>query len=329
MLDAVPAARGSATGPAVGNRGAAVTVWPDDGAPLPTAARPALALVLVPTGQGTGADGSPGSGSAAGEAPGPTWVFPFDRPLPPRAGDNQALAVNTIDGAVAYDVSFALVWADENTAVQRNEAYALARCTGCRTVAVAFQVVLVLGSVDVVVPQNTAVAVNYLCVECVTYALATQLVVSVPGPLSDEGFRELAAIWEELRSFGGQIADVPLSELRARLTEYEVRILDVVRQHAGDPGSTAEEPGSVPAEGSGSVPDTGPAGGEPTSSGTEERTDGGETTTATPSPGDPGTEVPTRTPGAEEQSSTSGPATTTAPESTAEPTSTATASPSG
>ena len=28
----------------------------------------------------------------------PTWVFPFDQPLPPGEGDNQALAVNTTDG---------------------------------------------------------------------------------------------------------------------------------------------------------------------------------------------------------------------------------------
>ena len=132
-----------------------------------------------------GADGARAASGAAAQAP--TWVFPFDRPLPPGEGDNQALAVNTRDGSVAYDVSFALVWADEDTVLNRNEAYALASCRDCRTVAVAFQVVLLVGSVDVVVPQNLAAAVNYACVECVTYALATQLVVTLPGPLSDDG----------------------------------------------------------------------------------------------------------------------------------------------
>ena len=116
----------------------------------------------------------------------PTWVFPFDRPLPPGDGDNQALAVNTEDGSVAYDVSFSLVWADgDDDVLNRNEAYAAASCRDCRTVAVAFQVVLMVGSVDVVVPQNLSTAVNYACLECVTYALATQLVVTVPGPLGD------------------------------------------------------------------------------------------------------------------------------------------------
>jgi putative peptide zinc metalloprotease protein len=192
--------------------------------------------------EGDGGDGEGGNG-AGGAAP--TWVFPFDRPLPPAEGDNQALAVNTQDGSVLYDVTFALVWADEDTVVNTNEAYAFASCRDCRTVAVAFQVVLIVGSADVVVPQNLAGAVNYACLECVTYALATQLVVSVPGALDEGGMAELAAIWEELQAFGERIEDVPLAELRDRLTDFEGRLLDVVQQSAtGErtPG-TAEETG--------------------------------------------------------------------------------------
>jgi putative peptide zinc metalloprotease protein len=233
VLDAVPASSGQALGE--GSRGAATTLWPGDAGPVPTVERPALAMVLVPRSAG---EQAPGSDRAAGEAP--TWVFPFDRPLAPGEGDNQALAVNTEDGSVRYDVSFALVWADDDTALNRNEAYALASCRDCTTVAVAFQVVLLVGQVDVVVPQNIAAAVNYACVECVTHALATQLVVSLPGPLSDEGARELAAIWAELQAFGEEIDGLPLGDLRARLTEFEQRILTVVRadpatQDAGTP----------------------------------------------------------------------------------------------
>jgi putative peptide zinc metalloprotease protein len=160
---------------------------------------------------------------------------------------------------VLYDVSFALVWADQGAALNRNEAYALASCRDCTTVAVAFQVVLLVGSVDVVVPENIAAAVNYACVECVTHALATQLVVSLPGPLSDDGTRELAAIWAELQEFGRRVEGLPLAELRTRLTEFEQRILAVVRgdtavqdsDQAGTPaptGSTdpgATEPGAT------------------------------------------------------------------------------------
>ena len=149
--------------------------------------------------------------------------------------------MNTVDGSVRYDVSFALVWADEDTALNRNEAYALAGCRDCTTVAVAFQVVLLVGSVDVVVPENIAAAVNYACVECVTYALATQLVVSLPGPLSDDGTRQLAAIWADLQAFGEQIEGLPLAELRGRLTQFEQRILTVVRQDSATQDSATQD----------------------------------------------------------------------------------------
>jgi putative peptide zinc metalloprotease protein len=328
VLDAVPAAQGQAL--AAGSRGAAATIWPEDAGPLPTADDPALAMVLVPASGGTSTAGSSGPGAA------PTWVFPFDRPAPPQDGDNQALAVNTEDGSVSYDVSFALVWADEDAVLNRNEAYALASCRDCRTVAVAFQVVLVVGSVDVVVPQNLAAAVNYACMECVTYALATQLVVSVPGPLGDAGMQELEAIWAELQTFGEQLDGIALAELRSRLTEFEQRILAVVREDAGeapaddgeapaddgeapaddggeraaDPsgdGSPATATGSPPAEGNstgstGSTDSTGSAG-NPPSTGTG--TSSGGASTATSEPAAP-TSAASATTGAEPSPNSSG-----------------------
>ena len=293
LLDVVPAASSSRLD--AGSQGSAPTIWPEDAGPLPTAEDPALALVLVP--RTAGAPAGPGGEEAVAEAP--TWVFPFNRPLPPGEGDNQALAVNTEDGSVLYDVTFALVWVDEDDdALNRNEAYALASCRDCQTVAVAFQVVLLVGSVDVVVPQNLAAAVNYACVECVTYALATQLVVSLDGPLSEDGARDLAAIWAELAEFGEQIEGVPLAELRARLTEFEERILAVVRADAEQAGTTSgTDPEGDPAAGSpsgSSAPGTGSSGATrsgtssaPTGSGaatTGATSSGGSTETTTPAP---------------------------------------------
>lgn len=250
VLDAVPASSGSALAP--GSEGVATTIWPDDGGPLPTEDDPAIAMVLVPA----RASGDAGAAESDGVAAAPTWVFPFDRPLPPGEGDNQALVVNTEDGSVAYDVSFALVWVEDDAALNRNEAFAAANCRGCTTVAVAFQVVLLVGSVDVVVPQNLSTAANYACLECVTYALATQLVVTVPGPLSDADMAELSAIWAELRAFGEQIEGVPLAELKDRLTEFEARILGVVRPDETDPAvapaTTSESSGAAGSGSSGS-----------------------------------------------------------------------------
>ena len=41
----------------------------------------------------------------------------------------------------------------------------------CTTVAVAFQVVLIVGQANVAIPQNLSAAVNYSCIRCLTYAL--------------------------------------------------------------------------------------------------------------------------------------------------------------
>jgi putative peptide zinc metalloprotease protein len=215
-----------------GRQGAGRAVWPRDAA-LPTAESPQLAVVMVPRGD---------QPATAGQQL-PTWVFPFNRPLPPGDGGNQAMAVNTTDGSALYDVAFALVWADGDTVANTNEAYALASCTGCQTVAVAFQVVLIVGNANVVVPENVAAAVNYGCVQCVTQALATQLVVTLSGPLSAQSTAELASLWKEIAAFGDSIQSVPLSELQDRLTAFERRILAIVQR---DPAWVEPTVGSTP-----------------------------------------------------------------------------------
>jgi putative peptide zinc metalloprotease protein len=315
VLDAVPAASSTALGE--GYQGAATTIWPEDAGPLPSADRPALAMVLVPASERVSEGSESTAGDRADGEAAPTWVFPFDRPLPPGDGDNQALVVNTEDGSVLYDVAFALVWADEDTVDTRNEAYAFASCSGCTTVAVAFQVVLVVGEADVVVPENLAGALNYACLECVTHALATQLVVSVPGPLGEDAARELAAIWEELREFGENIEDVPLSELRDRLTEFEARILDVVREEtegtpteAGDPaGGTSEDGTSEDGTTEVGTSDEGASDGGGTDGGTSgaDPTGEGQPATSTGS-GSSGTAPSSSPTGGETASPTTGPA---------------------
>lgn len=150
--------------------------------------------VLVVQDQETGqlrsilTDGTATDGEAAGVA------FPFALPDKPGIGDNQALAVNTGDGTVVYDVSVALVWVKDGEATDnRNEAYALASCTNCTTVAIAFQVVLVIGQSDAVTPINVAVAANGGCISCQTLALAVQLVVTLNEMPSAEVQRQIEA----------------------------------------------------------------------------------------------------------------------------------------
>ncbi len=118
-------------------------------------------------------------------------------------------------------MAFALVWVTDDAVLNTNEAYALASCRGCTAVAVAFQVVLVVGQADVVVPQNLAAAVNYGCVDCLTYALVKQLVVTLPEGLSPAAQREIEALWRQIAEYGRNLEDVPLSRVQAELERFQ------------------------------------------------------------------------------------------------------------
>ena len=190
-------------------------LWPEmETEALPTREQPVLAVVMRPVDDDDAL----------------TWVFPFNRPLPPGDGDNQAFAVNTTDGTVVYDVAFALVWARDGSVLNRNEAYAFASCEGCAAVAVGFQVVMAIGKVGVAVPENLAGAVNYACISCVTYVLASQLVVTLPAELSPSAMEELTALWEEIRAYGEHIPQASLADLQSDLEQFKSRILEVIER---------------------------------------------------------------------------------------------------
>lgn len=223
---------GSATGLREGRAGRTVALWPA-GAEKPTREDPQLSMVLVPREAGTAA--------AA-----PAWVFPFDQPAAPEEDGNQSLAVNTTDGSVVYDVAFALVWAgDGEDVTTRNEAYAFASCADCSAVAVGFQVVLIVGQTDVIVPENLSAAANYDCVRCLTYALASQLVLTLDGPLSADGMTRLNELWQQIAEYGRGLEDVPLSEIQGRLDAFRAQIMEVIKS---DPSATPRVPsGTAPA----------------------------------------------------------------------------------
>lgn len=212
-----------------GQAGKTVALWPA-GAPKPTREQPQLSMVLVPKA------GAPGAAPDTAAAPAPSWVFPFNRPAAPAEDGSQALAVTTEDGSVAYDVAFALVWAEDGGPVDTtNEAYAFASCADCTAVAVGFQVVLIVGQADVIVPENLSAAANYNCIRCLTYALASQLVLTLDGPLSDAGMARLNALWAEIAEYGRNLQNVPLSEIQGRLDAFKVQILEIVQT---DPSAT-------------------------------------------------------------------------------------------
>jgi putative peptide zinc metalloprotease protein len=177
----------------------------------------------------------------------PEWPFPFEPPREPEEGDNQARAVNTQDGSTKVDVALALVWVTDGSPVeQRNEAYALASCRDCRTVAIAFQVVFVIGYAQVVTPINAAVALNYACEACTTHALAVQLVATLTREPSPETLGELAEIWAQLEEDSESFALLPIEQVYEDLLETRTRLLEVIAgEGAESPTETEPEPEAV------------------------------------------------------------------------------------
>jgi putative peptide zinc metalloprotease protein len=285
ILDAIPGHAPVRSAMDSRAEGTAVALW-GEAWEIPSRKDPSLALILTP----------------ADDTTAPTWVFPFDQPVSPRPGDNQALAVNTEDGSVRYDVAFALVWAADDTVDNVNEARAYASCRDCTTVAIAFQVVLAAGDADVVVPQNLAAAVNYACIECATYALAHQLVFTVDGELSAETTRQLDALWRELAAFAAGIEGMPIDEIQRRLDRFHSELAELL---LADPAVTPRDGATAirtPAP-------TSPADSSPSPGQQGPRLDDGESTPS-PAPSEPS--LPT-TPATEEPPETTA---TTSPPST-------------
>ncbi len=278
IQDMLPASyHADVAGLAEGRQRSARTIWPAGAGPLPTADKPALSLVLVPRSKAP--DGNPA----------PVWVFPFNRPAPAGVGDNQTLAVNTSDGTVVYDVAFAMVWADGNTVLNKNEAYAFASCTDCQATAISFQVVLIVGQAHVIVPQNISAAVNYDCVSCLAQALAVQLAVTLPGDPSASEVQDLNTLWSQIQEFSKHVQGLSFTEIQARLDSYEQQILDIIKKDSPAAGASS----SATPSGSGSASGTPTAGDDSTAG-----------STAAPT-GDPGVSGSASAPAASDSTSSS------------------------
>jgi len=148
---------------------------------------PAPPTTTGPVTQTQGSGGSttttPSSTSSPSTSPSPSsdaTAFPFKLPAAPGPGGTQALATNTTNGGVKYDVAYSLVTVKNGAPVTNtNSAYAIAHCQACTTVAVSFQIVLVIGTSKDIAPINAAGALNYDCPACTTTAIADQIVITL------------------------------------------------------------------------------------------------------------------------------------------------------
>ncbi len=162
-------------------------------------------------------------------------AFPIKLPDKPGPHESQALAVNSTDGGIKYDVAYSLVTVkDGETVDEKNSAYALASCKACTTVAVSFQLVLVVGQSDVITPVNVAEALNVNCPSCITTAIADQIVVTVKSQPSEELLRRLD---EELRKLDA-IKDLGAGGTPAAVASIVAQVQKEIEQELAASGLT-------------------------------------------------------------------------------------------
>jgi putative peptide zinc metalloprotease protein len=240
-------------------------------APAPSSGDGQWMLVVLPNPAAGGGGVVPPAPTQPGTRP--DWPFWFDPPAAPAEGDNQALAVNTTDGSSVFDSALALVWVTDGSDVeQSNQAWALASCNNCSTTAVSFQVVIVIGYSQIVTPTNTAVAINYVCAECLTQAIAVQHIVSLPSMPDQTTLADLSAAWSELEQLSTTFQLLPLEEVYADILAAQSQIATIL---GGTSTSSGEGTTTAVTTGTDSTTTTTPVPAGDTSTET-----GGETTTS-------------------------------------------------
>lgn len=145
-------------------------------------------------------------------------------------GDNTAVAVNTKDGTTLFRFAFSIHKVMNGTVDQTNAAVAVSSCTDCQTVAIAIQVVLVMGDADTVTPTNLALAYNIGCTLCETYAAAYQFVWSTSGTvhLTAEGNRKIADIRKRFKELEG--AGLTIEQLQQQVEVLVNELVQVLQQ---------------------------------------------------------------------------------------------------
>jgi putative peptide zinc metalloprotease protein len=142
---------------------------------------------------------------------------------------NTAIVENTTDGTSVFKLAFQVrTITDESTVAPGNAAIAISSCKNCQTVAIAVQIVFVIGSPTVFAPENAAVAVNAGCSFCDTLATAYQFIVqsSVPVRFTSAGKHELHVIYKALRDLEG--AGLTAMEIQARVDELMKQLAHVL-----------------------------------------------------------------------------------------------------
>lgn len=182
------------------------------------------------------------------------------------AQDTAAVVVNTKDGTSVFKLAFQVRHVMGDVVDETNAAVAAASCESCQTVAVAIQVVLVMGDPEVVAPTNLALALSEGCTACETLASAVQYVLGTGGPVhfSAAGNQALAQLRQELRDLLS--AGLSIDELAPALDDLTSRLGDILANElvpAGPPSGEDAEASPTPAPET-TAPATEPSPADPT-----------------------------------------------------------------
>lgn len=169
-----------------------------------------------------------------------------------QGASNMAVARNRRDGGSLFRFAFSVTRLGGSSIRPTNLVVADARCRGCRTVAVGFQVVFA-GSGNRIVATNRVVARNTHCRGCQTLAAAYQFVVadSQPVAIGHRDREQLRAIRARLEALGRsrlppERLTGPIDQLAARLQAVlnNLRPAAPTAVAAAVPRPTAAAPGS-------------------------------------------------------------------------------------
>jgi len=131
---------------------------------------------------------------------------------------NSALAEpSTVDRSV-MDLALGMRENATDVVDEHNSAYAHSTCDGCRSVAIAFQVVVVQRRPSTVTPENVALALNEGCTGCSSLAIAHQFVVGKgePARLTARGRKQLLAVGDDLLRLERSYEEHTDAEIQAR-----------------------------------------------------------------------------------------------------------------
>lgn len=157
------------------------------------------------------------------------------------AHDNVVVVMNQTNGAVQVRSNAAVAEDHGPTVDNRNIAFARSSCTDCRSVAAAIQVVVEVGSPTKVAPVNSAVALNYQCQTCQTFAYANQVLVSSDRPvkIDDQASHQIAGLDHQISAVVH--SGDPFPQLQAELDGLTQQLVTVVKGQVSQAGAHATE----------------------------------------------------------------------------------------